>query len=1426
MADNIIKKTYEFKVNVDDTGVGKKFDDILGKFGKVKDVIGDKVIIALDKNIEGYDIVQQQLEKLVEHINIGLSFDENARKVLEEQVKILTDARTALETGLKGHDYAVTQKELIAQLSELEKNYSKVAAAAEKLYGTDKAKKLNKGIVSEKDINLIKAAYIVIQQYTKEIEELYSSGKWKRDSDVFSQLAQKTNALNTALDFIEKKTEKIQKKTGDGSSQLPGFSEKTLIASRDRVDKIFEEVAEQAAELREDLRKEISGANEQIEKIGSIAKEPEKLREFTRTFSAFEQTIKNIADGKGAFNFWLEYREIIESVGKAANDALQEVKKLKAASEKWKFGATSGSMTGKEMFDQIAKAQKNQAKVEAELDAKSKKKTSNTLSDVEKIKQSYDSLIKSIKEVGKQLEVLITGEGVGKLEPLVTKISVAKDAKKSLVADGNKVIESASKDKGLKKLVTSVSIEQQKEVQKENSQKKLSLTFDENSINNLINDVKKAVYVVSRSKDVDPVTVNIKPKKEVLDTLPKDINSIINKYIKQSSLSPIKVNIKPDKAVLETLPKDVNNIINKYINTKALGPIKVAISPNKTSKASLIKDVNSVIKNYIKEPDIKPVTIKIKPDKAVLKTLPKDINSIINNYIKTDSLASVKIKIAADKSSTASLKKEINNIIGKEIKSSSLTPVKVKIKPDKSVLTSLPKDINTIITKYIKASSLKPVTVGITIDKTKSASGALIKEIQTLLKSIKTSAIAPVKVSIKPDKSVLTTLKKDVNNIVTNYIKSSSLEPIKVRIKPDKSVVSSLIKDVNKIITDYVKVDALQAIKVGIQPDKSVSANLKTTKEKLEKINKVLEQTGGQVKILTKHFNGLKIGLGLSINSGNKMLENMRDLLKAINKELLVLKISYGTTFKQVTYNTNTQQADTQKAGASSAQKQFDSLYKSVEKYVTGTKYAALATNQLEKDFIEGADAIKIARNAMWEFSEELRDLKNDGAPFTDDFVRYSKERFSRLQNDISSAVKSATPTKELTKDINKLNTEISKFKNSSMYVNALGQDLREEFASGASAIEEAALKLSKFFEFLEKNPIRSKKQLSIVKEEFEKLQNSLTAAYAGAVPGSINKGASPFTKFAPINDIEGAVNTVKSLSMAIDGMNGKIEVGVTRANGLTRITEKFKAQGGVIKKNVYEYDRLTGALYRVGDASKEVLTFSERVALAFRRQGAQLVAQIGTFISFYRVLQTLREGAIIVKEIDSAMTELRKVSEATELQLANFEKQAFNLGRQVGTTGKEIINSAAAWSRLGYSIEEAGELAKVASIYLNVGDSLEGIDVATDHLVSTLKAFSIEAEDSMKVIDAFNEVANTFATSAGDIGEGLKRSSAALSVAGNDLNQSIAMFTAAQEIVQNAESVGTALRTVSLRLRGKVLCPSIAKAIVRVTQINKKYAA
>ena len=125
-------------------------------------------------------------------------------------------------------------------------------------------------------------------------------------------------------------------------------------------------------------------------------------------------------------------------------------------------------------------------------------------------------------------------------------------------------------------------------------------------------------------------------------------------------------------------------------------------------------------------------------------------------------------------------------------------------------------------------------------------------------------------------------------------------------------------------------------------------------------------------------------------------------------------------------------------------------------------------------------------------------------------------------------------------------------------------------------------------------------------------------------------------------------------------------------------------------------------------------------------------------------------------------MTEVRRVSEGTEAQYKSFQQTVSSTAQEIASTNKELINSSADFSRLGYSLEQAESLAKNTTLFVNVGDGID-ITAATEDMITAMKAFDIKAEDSIKIVDNYNQIGNKFALSATDIGEAMKRSASAL---------------------------------------------------------------
>lgn len=214
--------------------------------------------------------------------------------------------------------------------------------------------------------------------------------------------------------------------------------------------------------------------------------------------------------------------------------------------------------------------------------------------------------------------------------------------------------------------------------------------------------------------------------------------------------------------------------------------------------------------------------------------------------------------------------------------------------------------------------------------------------------------------------------------------------------------------------------------------------------------------------------------------------------------------------------------------------------------------------------------------------------------------------------------------------------------------------------------------------------------------------------------------------------------------------------------------------------------------------AGKNVKTFGDRLKAQF----GNIASYFSAYYMVFQAIRILKDVFDIVVKIDTEMTELKKVTDETASSYNAFLTNASKKAKELGTTIDGLVSSTADFARLGYSFKESQELAEVANIYAVVGDEVESVEDATKSLISTMAAFGDEVT-AMQVIDKFNEVGNNFAISSGGIGEALQRSVSSLAAANNTLDQSIALITAANTVVQNPENVGTAFKTISMRIRG-----------------------
>lgn len=215
-----------------------------------------------------------------------------------------------------------------------------------------------------------------------------------------------------------------------------------------------------------------------------------------------------------------------------------------------------------------------------------------------------------------------------------------------------------------------------------------------------------------------------------------------------------------------------------------------------------------------------------------------------------------------------------------------------------------------------------------------------------------------------------------------------------------------------------------------------------------------------------------------------------------------------------------------------------------------------------------------------------------------------------------------------------------------------------------------------------------------------------------------------------------------------------------------------------------------------VQDAGLAGKTFGERMKETFGR----VLRFTGITSLFMTLSRGFRQLLTNVKDLDTAMVNLRKVTDESEATYSDVFKNATESAKELHTEITNIIEATAEYAKLGYNINEAQELAKAAVIYQNVGE-ISSAEEASKSIISTMKAYGIEAENAMEIVDKFNKVGNEFAITSQGIGDSLQRSASSLATARNSLEESIGLIVGANTVVQDTNKVGVALKTLSLRI-------------------------
>lgn len=204
-----------------------------------------------------------------------------------------------------------------------------------------------------------------------------------------------------------------------------------------------------------------------------------------------------------------------------------------------------------------------------------------------------------------------------------------------------------------------------------------------------------------------------------------------------------------------------------------------------------------------------------------------------------------------------------------------------------------------------------------------------------------------------------------------------------------------------------------------------------------------------------------------------------------------------------------------------------------------------------------------------------------------------------------------------------------------------------------------------------------------------------------------------------------------------------------------------------------------------------------------------------------------IQDGVSAIKDtivnLDSALRDMMKVApssfQGTTEQLKAVKNDAVEVAKVVGQSSEDVIQGMAKALQTGAkTMGDALEIAKASATFANVGDlsqdqadtyiasimsSYGGMTNALKPVREEVQGMSKDYNNLTKFLDLANYAGNNFAISTGDVGEALMRSGSVLSEFGVSMQDAISMIVGANESVQDAEKVGTAIKTMATNLGG-----------------------
>ena len=634
-----------------------------------------------------------------------------------------------------------------------------------------------------------------------------------------------------------------------------------------------------------------------------------------------------------------------------------------------------------------------------------------------------------------------------------------------------------------------------------------------------------------------------------------------------------------------------------------------------------------------------------------------------------------------------------------------------------------------------------------------------------------------VRVGVELDDASFNSLKNQINS-------AAQKEPIKVKVdtKEAENSVKSLKTQIESLGKTNISLSGATKIESALN---DISSSVKEMKASLSSLGNVsgLSNVASSVDKTNAAFNNGVVGAKkyastLATLGGRSITSDVESTAQAIK--------NINIAMKQVGFDDGSISAYTKK---------LDDMFVTVSKIQTKFEDNGALTLT-----VRGVDELGRAVTTVERMTEVLDESGEHIGQFNFNHISTTIVQEAQKIKNASSEIKSAFDKiddidltfKKAGANVSSLDTKFSKISGQSKEAEVAVEKLKSAYDEFGASIKKNTTQVIEGDDTTRE--VHNLNEIVLALENYKKAYEEATAAVKK------NKAESDKVLSAEKykNDKTNLINQIERYKR--DNSAALLKYG----KQLDELIAKTKQLNGVSLNGVkQEFKELQNTIEKDGLATQN---FGDKLKMQFKRYAAYFSIASVTM----EATQALRQMYQSVLEIDTAMTELYRVTDLTSQGYANLYDNMIASAKQYGATLSDIINSTADWSRAGFDPETANSLAGITMMYEHIADI--DYDEATQNLLTAYKGFqgqlnsmfNNDAEASVTYItDILNELDNNYAVTAAGVGEAMRRSAASMDVANNSIEQTAALITGAIEVTQDPEGAGNALKVVSMRLRG-----------------------